>query len=87
MDRLIRGIEEEVSALRERSTSHGPRTQEPKARKSADTKSSTDPRAVPSGARAKHREEPAAEMAPVDFEYDLGPETGVAARPELFLDQ
>jgi formylglycine-generating enzyme required for sulfatase activity len=64
MDRLIRGIEDGVSALRERSTRRGPETQGPEARKSADKTSSIDPRAVPPRVRAGHRDEPKAESAP-----------------------
>jgi formylglycine-generating enzyme required for sulfatase activity len=63
MDRLIRGIEDVVSALRERLTPRGPKTHRQEAQKSADKKSSIDPRAEPPGVHSGHREEPKAESA------------------------
>jgi formylglycine-generating enzyme required for sulfatase activity len=56
MDRLIRGIEDVVSALRERSAPRGPRTQGSEDRKSADEKSSIEPR-VRSSAAVKEPEQ------------------------------
>ena len=56
MDRLIRGIEDVVSALRERSGPRGPKTQGSEDLKSADEKSSIEPR-VRSSAAVKEPEQ------------------------------
>ena len=56
VDRLIRGIEDVVSALREHSAPRGPRTQGSEDLKSADEKSSIEPR-VRSSAAAKEPEQ------------------------------
>jgi formylglycine-generating enzyme required for sulfatase activity len=58
VDRLIRGINDVVSTLRERSTPHGPKTRGSEDLKSAEKKPSIDPRGGSSAAVKKPGETP-----------------------------
>jgi TIR domain len=69
VDRLIRGINDVVSKLREHLGSGGPEPQKPRGGKSAANNSPIESRVSPTGAFAEHRGERGAEGAP------FGPQT------------